>query len=132
MHSIAHLTKRKRRVRMIMLFGLVGFCTIITVMVTLAFRDNIVFFYGPSEIIAKNIAYTSPIRIGGLVKENSLIKDGANVQFVITDTHADVSVTYRGILPNLFREGQGVVAKGIYDPIAGFRAQEILAKHDEN
>ncbi len=97
-----------------------------------AFRDHIVFFYSPSEVADKKIADGRRIRIGGLVEEGSVEKrPNAVVVFRLTDLNAAIPVRYKGILPDLFREGQGVVAEGRLDK-GEFRADEVLAKHDEN
>ena len=96
-----------------------------------AFEENIVFFQSPTDILTKNIPPNKRLRLGGLVEEGSIKKQGdAVVTFRITDMTNTVNVSYRGILPDLFREGQGVVTEGVY--IAGvFTADEVLAKHDE-
>jgi cytochrome c-type biogenesis protein CcmE len=97
-----------------------------------ALRDNIVFFYGPTELAAKELSPGARLRIGGLVKDGSLVKSAdENATFVITDNHTDVSVAYRGLLPDLFREGQGVVAEGVLVSPGHFKADSVLAKHDE-
>jgi cytochrome c-type biogenesis protein CcmE len=99
-------------------------------LVLYALRDNIVFFYGPSEVVAKNLPPGTRIRIGGLVKKGSLARDGQTVHFDVTDGRHDIAVTYDGALPDLFREGQGVVAEGVVST-GGLDASEVLAKHDE-
>lgn len=97
-----------------------------------ALRDNIVFFYSPTELAAKEIKPGVRVRIGGLVKEGSLVKgQGRAVTFAVTDTAKDVKVAYDGILPDLFREGQGVVAEGPMSADGVLRADNVLAKHDE-
>ncbi len=97
-----------------------------------ALRDNIVFFYSPTEIAAKDIKPGLRVRVGGLVKEGTLVKgQGRAVAFVITDTAKDVKVGYDGILPDLFREGQGVVAEGAIGADGSLKADNVLAKHDE-
>jgi cytochrome c-type biogenesis protein CcmE len=98
-----------------------------------ALRDTLVFFYSPSEIEAKDLAPGRTFRLGGLVEEGSL-KTGAagEVSFRVTDLKQAVAVTYKGVLPDLFREGQGVVAQGALTPDGTFAATEVLAKHDEN
>lgn len=97
-----------------------------------AMRDNIVFFYSPTELAAKEIKPGQRLRIGGLVKEGTLVKgQGRAVTFSVTDTAKDVKVTYDGILPDLFREGQGVVAEGPMGGDGVLRADNVLAKHDE-
>lgn len=97
-----------------------------------AFEESIVFFHSPTDIVQKDVSPDRRLRLGGLVEEGSVQKQAdAVVAFRITDMANSVNVTYRGILPDLFREGQGVVAEGIF---AGgvFKADEVLAKHDEN
>ncbi len=102
-------------------------------LVLFAIRDNIVFFYSPSELAEKQVEAGSTLRIGGLVEEGSVARaDGLTVSFRITDLSAAVPVTFTGILPDLFREGQGVVAQGTIDADGHFTASEVLAKHDEN
>lgn len=95
-----------------------------------ALRDNIVFFYAPSEVVAKELAPGTRLRIGGLVKPGSVARTGTVTHFVVTDGKKDVAVTYTGALPDLFREGQGVVADGVIGT-SGMEASEVLAKHDE-
>ena len=94
------------------------------------FRDNIVFFYSPTEITTLSNHNLSNIRIGGMVKDGSIKKDGNFIKFVVTDFKNEIIVKYQGALPNLFREGQGVVARGAFQNNV-FAAEEILAKHDE-
>src|SRR5690606_36442739 len=103
-----------------------------TSLVLVALRDQIVFFYSPSEVIARDVAVGHPIRLGGLVKEGTWVRDGQNNAFVVTDGAHDVAASYVGILPDLFREGQGVVAEGSIGPDGAFIATNVLAKHDEN
>jgi cytochrome c-type biogenesis protein CcmE len=101
-------------------------------LVLFALRDNIVFFYTPSELAQKHVASGTRVRIGGLVKEGSVVKNsGRDVSFIVTDRTKDLRVTYIGLLPDLFREGQGVVADGTITPDGAFRADSVLAKHDE-
>lgn len=99
-----------------------------------AFEDNLVFFYGPSELAEKGIPEGRRFRLGGLVEEGSVnrLDDGLTVEFGITDLVATVTVSYRGPLPDLFREGQGVIAEGRLDEGGVFVATSVLAKHDEN
>ena len=97
-----------------------------------ALRDNVVFFFSPTEILAKAIAPGTHVRIGGLVKEGSLVKRAdKSISFAVTDQAKDIVVAYSGIVPDLFREGQGVVVEGSLEPGGGFRATTVLAKHDE-
>ena len=99
-----------------------------------AFDENLVFFFSPSELQAKEVRPDQRIRIGGLVEEGSLSKesDGVTVRFRVTDLTATLPVSYKGLLPDLFREGQGVVAEGKLRADGVFEANEVLAKHDEN
>ena len=98
-----------------------------------AFQNRIVFFFSPSEIVANRPAFGQTIRLGGLVEAGSVGKsgDGATIDFKVTDLRNTVAVAYRGVLPDLFREGQGVVVEGSYGPDGNFIATEVLAKHDE-
>ena len=101
-------------------------------LVLFALRDNVVFFYGPTELAEKKPAPGTRLRIGGLVKDGTLVKgDGKAVTFAITDSNNNVNVSYTGLLPDLFREGQGVVAEGVVNTDGSFRADSVLAKHDE-
>lgn len=97
-----------------------------------AFEDNIVFFHSPTDLVEKDIPPERRLRVGGLVEKGSVSKasDGVTVQFKVTDLKHTVAVRYRGILPDLFREGQGIVAEGRYRSNV-FEASEVLAKHDE-
>jgi cytochrome c-type biogenesis protein CcmE len=94
--------------------------------------EKATYFYAPADL-AKGPAPTDAIRLGGMVQEGSIQRDGATIRFVVTDMASTVPVTYTGILPDLFREGQGVIAEGRIDPATGqFKADTILAKHDES
>jgi cytochrome c-type biogenesis protein CcmE len=99
-----------------------------------AFRSNLVFFFTPSQIVAGEAPKDRAFRVGGMVEAGSLKRqaDGLTVHFVVTDTAKSVPVAYRGILPDLFREGKGVVAEGRLGADGVFRADQVLAKHDEN
>jgi cytochrome c-type biogenesis protein CcmE len=103
----------------------------ITALVLNAFESNLVFFYSPSQVVAQEAPKQRTFRIGGLVEEGSVKRDGVQVNFVITDTAKAVPVRYQGILPDLFKEGKGVVAQGQLQGDV-FVAREVLAKHDEN
>ena len=98
------------------------------------FQSNLVFFFTPSQIAANEVPKGRAFRVGGLVEEKSLTRaqDGLTVHFKITDTAQSIPVVYTGILPDLFKEGKGVVAQGKIEPDGTFRASEVLAKHDEN
>jgi len=97
-----------------------------------ALRDSLVFFNSPSDVAEKHIAPGTHIRLGGLVKNGSVVRgDNLKIRFDVTDGNRDIAVAYRGVLPDLFREGQGVVAEGALDDSGVFNADTILAKHDE-
>ncbi|MDO8317783.1 cytochrome c maturation protein CcmE [Rhodoferax sp.] len=97
-----------------------------------AFQSNLVFFFTPTQVGAGEAPQNRTFRIGGMVKEGSVKRDNLTVAFVVTDTLKEVPVTYTGILPDLFREGKGVVAQGQLGSNGQFTASEVLAKHDEN
>jgi cytochrome c-type biogenesis protein CcmE len=99
-----------------------------------AFRSNLVYFYTPSQVAAKEAPQGRAFRIGGLVEPGSLVREPntLTVRFRVTDTAQTIPVTYTGLLPDLFKEGKGVVAQGTIGPEGVFRASEVLAKHDEN
>jgi len=99
-----------------------------------AFQSNLVFFYSPSQVAAHEAPAGKPFRIGGLVQTGSVAReaDGVTIRFAVTDTASTVPVAYKGILPDLFKEGKGVVAQGEIGADGVFRAKEVLAKHDEN
>jgi cytochrome c-type biogenesis protein CcmE len=122
--------KRRRLLALIIGLGLLGAAT---ALVLTAFQDNLVFFYGPSELAEKGIAPGRRIRIGGLVETQSLARraDGHGVSFRVTDGRTVIAVDYDGVLPDLFREGQGVVAEGRLRADGVFTASNVLAKHDE-
>lgn len=96
-----------------------------------ALNDTIVFFRSPTEVAEQKVPFGSRMRLGGLVEDGSVQKDGTTVRFSVTDGNARVMVAYIGILPDLFREGQGVVAEGAVQPDGTFKADTVLAKHDE-
>lgn len=96
-----------------------------------AMEDSLVFFYAPSDIAARDIPPGRTVRVGGLVEAGSVERDGATIRFRITDTAASTPVRYTGLLPDLFREGQGVVAEGRFAPDGAFAADSLLARHDE-
>ena len=97
-----------------------------------AFESNLVFFFTPSQIASGEAPKNRTFRVGGMVREGSIKRDNLTVAFVVTDTAKDVQVAYTGILPDLFREGKGVVAQGKLGDDGKFVATEVLAKHDEN
>jgi cytochrome c-type biogenesis protein CcmE len=101
-------------------------------LILFALRDSIVFFNSPTDVAEKHVAPGTRIRLGGLVKTGTLVRgDHMQVRFDVTDGSREVPVTYQGVLPDLFREGQGVVAEGALDGVGVFNADTILAKHDE-
>lgn len=101
-------------------------------LVLTAFEKNLVFFFTPSQVAANEAPQGRTFRIGGMVLAGSVKREGVEVRFVVTDTAKHIPVVYRGALPDLFREGKGVVAQGQLGPDGVFRAREVLAKHDEN
>jgi cytochrome c-type biogenesis protein CcmE len=105
---------------------------IATALVLKAFNQNLVFFFTPSEVADNKAPQGHTFRIGGMVVPGSLKREGVDVRFVVTDTAKSMPVVYRGQLPDLFKEGKGVVAQGQLGPDGVFRAREVLAKHDEN
>ena len=122
---------RKRR-RLILIGGGLGVLAIAVTLMLNAFRDSIVFFNSPSDVAEKHIAPGTRIRLGGLVKTGSLVRaDNLKIRFDVTDGSREMPVAYQGVLPDLFREGQGVVAEGTLDGSGVFNADTILAKHDE-
>ena len=121
----------KRR-RLWLLLGSLGTLGVAVALVLTALNDNLVFFYSPTQVAEKNVGPERRFRLGGLVEQGSVQKDGQFVRCTVTDTNKTLKVVYRGILPDLFREGQGVIAEGSIGPDGVFTAREILAKHDEN
>jgi cytochrome c-type biogenesis protein CcmE len=101
-------------------------------LVLTAFQENLVFFFTPSQVAAQEAPQGRTFRIGGMVEKGSVKREGVDVRFVVTDTAKSIPVVYSGALPDLFREGKGVVAQGQLGPDGVFRAREVLAKHDEN
>ena len=125
------MTRKQRRLTLI--GGALGVLALAAALVLNALRDSIVFFSTPTMAAEKQIAPGTRFRLGGLVKQGSLERgDNLAVRFEVSDGNAPVPVTYQGILPDLFREGQGVVAEGTLEPAARFNADTVLAKHDEN
>ena len=119
-----------KQTRMAAIFAGLGFLLIAATVALTALEDNIVFFRSPSELAAKPVAPGTVLRIGGLVSEGSVTRDGLRAAFEVTDLSETIAVTYEGMLPDLFREGQGVITEGRLDGNI-FRADTVLAKHDE-
>ena len=123
------MTPKKNRFYLLF-SGFTFFCFVVGI-ILIAMQDNILFFYTPSEILQKNLRQNEKVRLGGLVEESSVKRNDTKINFIITDLKKTMKVTYEGILPDLFREGQGVIVKG-YLKNNIFEATEVLAKHDEN
>ena len=125
------MTRKQRRLTLIGVAG--GILAIALGLVLYAMNDTIVFFNSPADIQAKNVQPGTRIRLGGLVKEGTVQRDGnQQVTFEVMDAQSAIQVRYKGLLPDLFREGQGVVAEGVLESRSVFRADTVLAKHDEN
>ncbi len=124
------MTRKQRRMTMIGAAGVVLFAAV--GLILFALQDQIVFFNSPSDVAANSVKPGQRIRLGGLVKDGTINRgQGTQVSFVVTDGGADVTVAYNGILPDLFREGQGVVTEGVMNTNGTFDADTVLAKHDE-
>ena len=123
---------RKRRRMTLVVLGMLTLGMAAALVLT-AFEDSVVFFYSPTDVAEKAPPQDRRFRVGGIVVENSVNRaaDGVTVQFALTDMNKTIKVAYAGILPDLFREGQGIVAEGKLGPAGVFRAEEVLAKHDE-
>ncbi len=125
---------KPRHKRLVLVAAGLAVLAVAAALVLNAFRANLVFFFSPSQIAAGEAPQDRAFRVGGMVEAGSLKRqtDGLTVQFVVTDTAKRVPVVYTGILPDLFREGKGVVAEGRLGADGVFRADQVLAKHDEN
>ncbi len=125
---------KPRHRRLILVVSGVAALGVAAALVLNAFQSNLVFFFSPSQIAANEAPLDRTFRLGGMVETGSVkrLPDGLTIQFVVTDTAKSIPVRYSGILPDLFREGKGVVAQGQLGPDGVFRATEVLAKHDEN
>ena len=127
------MLSKKVKSRIIFLVFLLLLSTAIIFFVLQTLEKNVVYFFSPSEIYENpNISFNEKIRIGGLVKEDSISKDQTSIRFIITDLKKEIIVSYSGPIPNLFSEGKGVVAEGVLKDKKYFVADQILAKHDEN
>ena len=127
------MLSKKVKSRMIFLIFSLLLATVIIFFIFKSLEDNVVYFFSPTEIYNKtDISFNEKIRIGGLVKENSLVKNQKSIKFIITDLKNEIIVSYNGQVPNLFSEGKGVVAEGKLKDKKYFIANKILAKHDEN
>jgi cytochrome c-type biogenesis protein CcmE len=123
---------KPRHKRFILIAASLAVLGIATALILSAFRENLVFFFSPSDIVAHKAPAERTFRVGGMVETGSVKRDGVQVRFVVTDTANTVPVVFQGILPDLFREGKGVVAQGKLGSDGVFHASEVLAKHDEN
>lgn len=124
------MTRRQRRA--VLILGCLAVIGVAIGLVLTALRDTIVFFHTPSTVAEKGLQPGQRFRLGGLVAQGSLKRGtGTDVEFAVTDTAKTITVSYRGVLPDLFREGQGVVAEGVLEAGGHFRADTVLAKHDE-
>jgi cytochrome c-type biogenesis protein CcmE len=121
---------RKRQRMIFVLLGVLMLSAALALVLT-AFNKNIVFFFSPTDLLASPQPPGRDFRLGGLVEQGSVVKDGTLVRFRITDKKNALAVVYRGVLPDLFREGQGVVVEGMLGSDGGFTASNVLAKHDE-
>jgi len=120
---------RKKRLINILLISLLSGSGVL--MVLYALNTNLDYFYTPSEIISEKLPSNKRVKVGGMVREGSVIRNGEDISFVITDYEESISVQYKGIVPDLFKEGSGVVALG-YMENNSLKAEKVLAKHDEN
>ncbi len=124
---------KKVKLRIVFLVFAVFSITLVVYVILKSLEENVVYFFSPSEISIKtDIPLSKKIRVGGLVKENSIKKNNTSINFVITDLKNEIIVTYTGLVPNLFSEGKGVVAEGKLKDKKYLIADKILAKHDEN
>jgi cytochrome c-type biogenesis protein CcmE len=124
------MTRKQRR--LVLIGGSLGVLVVAVGLMLNAFRDSIVFFNSPSDVAEKHVGPGTRIRLGGMVKDGSVVRsDGLRIRFEVTDGKAQIPVVYQGVVPDLFREGQGVVAEGALDKSGVFDADTILAKHDE-
>ena len=124
------MTRKQRR--LILIGSALGVLALAVGLVLGALKDSIVFFNSPTDLVEKHVAPGARLRLGGLVKEGSVVRgDNLAVRFAVTDGKSTIPVAYQGLLPDLFREGQGVVAEGALEPNGTFRADSVLAKHDE-
>ena len=125
---------KRRHKRIAFIFAGLAGLAVAAYLVANAFRNNLVFFFSPTQVAAKEAPVDRTFRIGGLVQDGTLKRDsdGLTVRFIVTDTAASVPVVYKGILPDLFKEGRGCVAQGKIGSDGVFQADQVLAKHDEN
>ena len=124
------MTRKQRR--LVLIGSSLGVLALAAVLVLSALKDSIVFFNSPTDVVEKHVAPGTRIRLGGLVKPGTVERgDNLAVRFELTDGNRAIAVHYQGILPDLFREGQGVIAEGMLEQGGAFKADSVLAKHDE-
>ena len=125
---------KRRHKRIAFIFVGLAALGVAAYLVASAFRNNLVFFFSPTQVVAKEAPVNRTFRVGGLVQEGTVKRDndGLTVRFIVTDTAASIPVVYKGILPDLFKEGRGCVAQGKLGSDGVFHAEQVLAKHDEN
>ncbi len=125
------MTRKQRR--LVLIGSAVAVLAVAAALVLSALNDSIVFFNSPTDVVEKHVTPGKRFRLGGLVKTGTIVRgDDLAVRFEVTDGNRDITVAYKGILPDLFREGQGVVTEGALDNAGVFKADSVLAKHDEN
>lgn len=130
---VSQVMRNRKRKRLILISGAMAVLALAIGLVLMAFSQDIRYFRTPDDVTAEDIASGARFRLGGLVEAGSVVRGAdKHVSFGVTDTLKQVTVTYEGILPDLFREGQGVVAEGRFTPDGKFIADNVLAKHDEN
>lgn len=134
LNSLSGGNKRmtRKQKRLLVIAGLAVVLALAAGLILTALRDQIVFFYSPTELLARPELAGDAVRIGGLVEEGTFERAGENNAFVLTDGTTEIAVSFVGLLPDLFREGQGVIAEGSLTNNGGFTASNVLAKHDEN
>ena len=127
------MLSKKTRTRIVFMTFLLAASVLVVFVVLKSLEENVVYFFSPTELYNKeDISFNKKIRIGGLVKDGSVINDQTSINFIVTDLNNEIIVSYKGSVPNLFSEGKGVVAEGKLKDKKYFIADKILAKHDEN
>lgn len=130
--NLARTVSQRKRKRLMLIGGALVVLAIAVGLMLMAFSQDIRFFRTPADLTEQEITSGARFRLGGLVEEGSVTREGSELHFTVTDTIKTVNVVFEGIAPDLFREGQGVVAEGRFGPDGVFRADNVLAKHDEN
>ncbi|MFD1197627.1 cytochrome c maturation protein CcmE [Brucella gallinifaecis] len=130
--NLARTVSRRKRKRLMLIAGALVVLSVAVGLMLMAFNQDIRFFRTPADLTAQEMTSGARFRLGGLVEEGSVVREGSEIRFTVTDTIKTVKVVFEGIVPDLFREGQGVVAEGRFEPDGIFRADNVLAKHDEN